>query len=106
MEPQATKTSHRRGNWTRPEPSGEPACPGCGRAVELSQPDIRQARQLLGVCHNPACECWTVFTKVEGRWHVVRRISAEDRRSPEWTPARPVNPETASRGRPARARHG
>ena len=88
-----------RGQWTRPAPEGEPACPKCGRLPVLSQPDAGRPDELLGSCDNRACLEWTVFARREGRWHVVRRISAEERRNPDWKPARPSTADTARRDR-------
>lgn len=85
-----------RGPWKRPEPD-RPSCPGCGRAVTLSQPDARKPGQLLGSCDNPACGEWVSFTAVEGRWVVSGRISAEARRNPAWPVARTAREDTARR---------
>lgn len=86
-----------RGQWTRPRPDDHPACPGCGRAPTFSQPDPDRPDQLLASCDNPACLEWVAFTRVEGRWIVARRISADERRNPTWPVARPTTEETARR---------
>ena len=84
---------------TRPAPDPPPHCCGCARPMLWSQPDPRRPGELLATCPNPACGEWSVWTRnSEGRWMTVRRISADERRSPSWPVARPSTEETARRG--------
>lgn len=93
-----TKSHQLRTAWPGPGREELPACPGCGRPLELSQPDPRSPGQLLGRCaDNPLCGEWVVFTKREGRWHCVERITADQRRNPTWPVARPASEDTARR---------
>jgi hypothetical protein len=63
-----------RGPWTPPKPDGPPSCPGCGRELELMQPDPGRPDDFLGVCGHHPCGEWIVLRRREGRWIVAERI--------------------------------
>jgi hypothetical protein len=86
-----------RGAWSRSAPDTPPACGGCGGTLRFSQPDEQRPDELMGSCDNSECLEWSVWTRFEGRWKTVDRISLAQRRNPAWTPARPATSTTAAR---------
>ena len=93
------RTGRHRADRPVPDADGPPACPGCGRRLDLQQPDPNRPGEILGVCQRPACGEWVLLHLRGDRWTVLERIPPARRepRNPIWTPARPATPETAAR---------
>lgn len=61
------------------------ACPGCGSALDLHQPDIELPERLLGVCES--CKGWYVL---DGEWNVVHEVTFERAPKRRSRPGSPV----------------
>lgn len=53
-----------------------PACPGCGRVLQLTQPDEAIADRMIGACVNEQCRQWVLIGQREGRWLILDRVTS------------------------------
>jgi hypothetical protein len=74
-------------------------CPGCSGRLEFHQPDENEPDELIGVCTNPDCLDWSLWSAHDRAMVMTSRIpkAARDHRNPAWKPARPTSPSTAGR---------